>query len=224
MLSVSGAVVRGKHETDVCGLVVDDRGSVCAFVVKVGAPVPGLGVAVAAAIGLAARAGVPIYELVSDVSRLAVSESGANVGMSLLRLSTRESRVEILNAGMPAVVRVLAGASPTLHPSRSGPIGNRFAEVHPYELTPLVWGSAWLLTSDGVTGGSLDPATLLRGIAASGLEQSAHELADGDVARVRAATIALSDHSGGAASVDRTLMVVSADPRRRFESGIENRG
>jgi hypothetical protein len=226
MVGVSGAVLRGTPETDACGLVVDEEGSVCVFVVKVTGTVarPGLPALAAAAIGVAATARLPIYELVSDLRRFAASESAANLGLSLLRISTRDSRVEILNAGMPAIIRLLPGETPTVYQSRSGPVGNRFAEVYPYELTSLVWGSAWLLTSDGVTAGSLDPVTLLRGIAASGLTQSAPELADAPIARVEAATLALSAACGETAGDDRTLVVVSADPRRRFESGIESRG
>ena len=131
-------------------LVVDEAGSVCVFVVKVtgAAARPGLPALAAAAIGVAARAGLPIYELVGDLRRFAASESAVNLGLSLLRISTRDSRVEILNAGMPAIIRLLPGEAPTLYQSRSGPVGNRFAEVYPYELMSLVWGSAWLLTSD----------------------------------------------------------------------------
>ena len=226
MVGVSGALLRGTPETDACGLVVDEEGSVCVFVVKVTGAVarPGLPALAAAAIGVAATARLPIYELLGDVRRFAASESAANLGLSLLRISTRDSRVEILNAGMPAIIRLLPGEAPTLYQSRSGPVGNRFAEVHPYELTSLVWGSAWLLTSDGVTAGSLDPMTLLRGIVGSGLTQSAPELADAPIARVEAATLALSAACGETAGDDRTLVVVSADPRRRFESGIESRG
>jgi hypothetical protein len=226
MVGVSGALLRGTPETDACGLVVDEEGSVCVFVVKVtgAAARSGLPAMAAAAIGVAAKARLPIYELLGDVRRFAASESAANLAVSLLRISTRDSRVEILNAGMPAIVRLLPGEAPTLYQSRSGPVGNRFAEVHPYELTSLVWGSAWLLTSDGVTAGSLDPVLLLRAIAGSGLTQSAYELADAQIARVEAATLALSAACGETAGDDRTLVVVSADPRRRFESGIENRG
>jgi predicted carbohydrate-binding protein with CBM5 and CBM33 domain len=75
-----------------------------------------------------------------------------------------------------------------------------------------------------LTAGSLDPSGLLRGIAASGLAQSAHGLVDAPIARVEAATLALSAACGETAGDDRTLVLVSADPRRRFESGIESRG
>ncbi len=226
MLGASGAVVRGTHEADACGSVVDEGGSVCVFVVQVtGDATPtGFSAALSAAIGAAARARLPIYELVADVRRVAVSTTGASAGLSLLRFSARDARVEVLNAGMPPIVRLLPGAAPTLYPSRSGPIGSGFSEVHPYELSPLVWGSAWLVTSDGVTGGSLDPLALLRGIAASGLEQRVFELADADPAQLAAAASALADASGGSAAVDRTLVVASADPRRRGASGIEIRG
>jgi hypothetical protein len=225
MVGVSGAVLRGTPETDACGLVVDEEGSVCVFVVKVtgAAARPDMPALAAAAVGVAAKARLPIYELLGDLRRFAASES-ANLGLSLLRITARDSRVEILNAGMPAIVRLLPGEAPTVYQSRSGPVGNRFAEVHAYELTSLVWGSAWLLTSDGVTAGSLDPVILLRGIAGSGLTQSAHELVDAQIARVEGATLALSAACGETAGDDRTLVVVSADPRRRFESGIESRG
>ena len=227
MLGVSGAVVRGAQESDACGLVVDDGGSVCVFVVRASGDAvrTGLPAVVAAAIGVAARARLPLYELVGDVRRTAGSGdgTGAQLGLSLLRFSARDARVELLNAGMPAIVRLLPGTPPMLYPSRSGSIGAGFGEVHPYELGPLVWGSAWLLTSDGVTGGSLDPARLLRGVAATGLEQSAPELAEAETARVAAAATALSSQSGGSIAADRTLLVVNADPGRRPASGIESR-
>jgi len=227
MLGLSGALLQGARRTDGCGAVIDEAGSVCVFVVRVSAESPraGLPALAAAAVTAAARSRLPVYELVADVRRFVASEPGASVGLSLLRFSPRDARVEILNAGMPSIVRLLPGAPPTLFASRSAAIGDRFPEVHPYELSPLVWGSAWLLTSDGVTGGSLDPAALLRGIAGSGLEQSAYELADADSARVAAVAEALSAATGEpAGDSDRTLLIISADPRRRFESGIETRG
>lgn len=225
LLGASGAVVRGADESDACGIVVDEGGSVCVFVVKrTGAATPtGFSAAISAAIGVAARARLPLYELVADVRRVVVSSPGTSVGLSLLRFSARDARVEILNAGMPALVRLLPGAAPALYPSRSGPLASGFSEVHPYELSPLVWGSAWLVTSDGVTGGSLDPLVLLGGLAASGLEARAFELAEADPAQVALEASALADASGGSAAVDRSLVIVSADPRRRVESGIDSR-
>jgi hypothetical protein len=220
MLGVSGGTARGVRATDAFEVVLDDAGELCVFVVKVrgpGAQAPGILGAAAAATRVAVKSRLAIYELVAEVRRFASSEQGVEVALALLRYAPRESRVEILNAGMPPIVRFLRGTPPTLYPELSAAIGTRFGEVHPYELSPLVWGSAWAILSDGVTGGSVQPSELTRRVAGSELERRVFELPDQPSAELErvAATLA------GDTTEDRTLVVVSADPSHRIESGIE---
>jgi hypothetical protein len=219
-LSVSAATARGKHETDAFDVLVEDNGDVCVFVVKVmapGAARPGLAAGALAVTRVALKSRLPVYELVADVRRFGASQRDARIGLSLLRFSGRDSRVEILNAGMPSVVRLLPGADTTLYHPLSGPIGVRFGEVHPYELSSLVWGAAWVLTSDGITGGSADPAELARRVAGSELEQRAFELAREPSSTLESLAVDLAGEAG--AEMDRTLLVVQADATR-FDSGI----
>jgi hypothetical protein len=221
-LGVSGATASGSTATDGFDVVVDDTGEVCVFVVKVrapGAPRAGLAAGALAVARVALESRLPMYELVADIRRFGASEQDAQIGLSLLRFSPRDSRVEILIAGMPPIVRLLPGADSTLYPSLSGAIGAHHGEVHPYELSPLVWGSAWILTSDGLTGGSHDSAVLAERLAGSELEDRAFDLA---LEPSFALECLVTDLAGEeATAIDRTLVVVHADPSRRLESGIE---
>ena len=220
MLSVSAGTARGGHPTDAFDVVVDDAGEVCVFVMKLrgsAAHKSGLLPEVLDATRAALESGPAVYELVAELRRFASAEPGIEVGLSLLRLAPRDSRLEILNAGMPPILRFLPGAVPALYPQLSTSIGTRFGEVHPYELSALVWGSTWAIVSDGVTGGSVQQAELTRRVAGSELERRAFELPNEPSSTLeRIASELASDPS-----VDRTLLVVNADPRRRFESGIE---
>jgi hypothetical protein len=161
-----------------------------------------------------------MYEIVADVRRFSAAEN-VRVGLALLRFAARESRVEILNAGMPPILRFSPGAEPAVHYALSTAVGARFGEVHPYELSPLVWGSSWALFSAGVTGGSHEPAELLRRVAGSTLELRASELAGQSSAALESVVARLA--AASAPLPDRTLVVVDANPRRRIESGVEAR-
>ena len=221
-LGVGGATASGFTATDGFDVVVDDTGEVCVFVVKVrvpSAPRAGLAAEALATARVAIESRLPMYELVAEIRRFGASEQNTEIGLSLLRFSPRDSRVEILIAGMPPIVRLLPGADTTLYPALSGAIGARFGEVHPYELSSLVWGSAWILTSDGITGGSRDPAVLAQRIAGSEVERRAFDLA---LEPSFALEHLVTDLAGAeAAEMDRTLVVVHADPNRRLESGSE---
>ena len=224
-LSISGATANGLAETDAFDVVIDDQGELCAFVVKAtaaGEARPGLAAGALAVTRVALKSRLPMYEIVADIRRFGAREQDAQIGLSLIRFSPRDSRVELLIAGMPPVVRLLPGSDTTLYPALSGPIGVRFGEVHPYELSSLVWGGAWLLTSDGVTGGSHDTAELARRVAGSELERRAFDLADEPSPTLQGL---VTDVAGeGAADTDRTVLIVHANPNRRPESGIESRG
>jgi hypothetical protein len=160
-----------------------------------------------------------LHALVNGLEMQLAARPGVEVGMIVLRLSQRDARVEILNAGMPPIAVAGPGEHVTLHPALSGAVGRRVGEVHPYELVPLSWGSTWLAVSDGVLNGSLDPEDVTALCAKLGLTQrglalttaTADEQYDAFQA-VLPATRFLRD--------DATFVLVSADPAARFKSGV----
>ena len=219
-LSISGATVQGTTETDAFDVVVDDKGEVCVFVVRVASPLeppPGVAAEALATTRVAIKSRLPVYELVAEIRRLG-GDRGSSFGLSLLRFSPRDARVEILVAGMPPVVRLQAGADPVVHPALSGAIGESFTEVHPYELSPLIWGSAWVLASDGVTGGLRDSAVLAGRLTGSELERRAFELSSTPSFELSPLITGLSGPES--AHLDRTLLIVHADPTQRRDSAV----
>jgi hypothetical protein len=161
----------------------------------------------------------PMYEIVSALRSLSASEHAASFGVVVLRFSQPESRVEILNAGMPAVACVLPDGELSLHASLSAGIGERFGEVHPYELAPLSWGSSWLMLSDGLTGGRRSPDQLRALLHEFELPARASELSRLSAAKLAEIVAALDQRERPEAG--RSLLVVNADPNRRFRSGIQ---
>lgn len=164
------------------------------------------------------RSGAPIYEVVASVRAWTSGARDRRVALTLLRFSQPDSRVEILNAGMPAVACAPPGARVALHGSLSRPIGERFGEVHPYELCPLVWGSAWFLLSEGATLGAMEPDAVRSALSGDDLYRQGAELA---ASTPRALAPFLERLTARAQPLaDASLVVVHADPTRRFESGI----
>ncbi len=97
----------------------------------------------------------PLHTVVAELEMQLAVHPGVEAGLVILRLSQRDARVEVLNAGMPAVANASPGGRLDFHPAQSGAIGRRIGEVHPYELVPLHWGGTWLTVSDGMLNGSL---------------------------------------------------------------------
>ncbi|MGC4090570.1 MAG: SpoIIE family protein phosphatase [Polyangiaceae bacterium] len=161
----------------------------------------------------------PMYEIVSALRSFSASERSLHVGVVLLRFSQPESRVEILNAGMPAAACVLPDGELSLHAALSSAIGERFGEVHPYELAPLSWGSSWLLSSDGFTHGRKLPEQVKNLLCERELPQRAAELAEQSPEKL-AKIVAATQTEGDPARRDVSLLAVHADPTRRFRSGI----
>lgn len=160
----------------------------------------------------------PMYEIVSALRSLSASERPCHLGAVILRFSQPECRVEILNAGMPPVARVLPSGELHLHPALSLGIGERFGEVHPYELAKLCWGSTWLVASEGLTVGdrSAEGVRELWDAFEIGARAEALALASGD--EISLAVQGFFDRDPPARS--GALLAVHADPTPRFHSGI----
>ena len=167
----------------------------------------------------ALRRRAPMYEIVSALRGLSASERPLSFGVVILRFSQPESRVEILNAGMPAVACVLPDGEVSLHASLSSGIGERFGEVHPYELSPLGWGSSWLVLSDGLSRSQRSPDQLRTLLHDFELPQQAAELSRLPAAQLAAIVASLDRHEPREA--DMSLLVVNTDPAPRFRSGIQ---
>ncbi len=141
------------------------------------------------------------------------------LALAILRVSQRDAKVELLNAGMPAFANAGPAEHVALHAALSGAVGRRVGEVHPYELVPLIWGSTWLAVSDGMVNGSLDPENVRTMCAKLALHDhglsltmaSAEEQYDAFQALLSAARF-LRD--------DATFVLVSADSGARFQSAI----
>ncbi|MFZ5890783.1 MAG: SpoIIE family protein phosphatase [Myxococcota bacterium] len=160
----------------------------------------------------------PMYEIVSALRSFAANERPLVIGAVVLRFSQPESRLEILNAGMPAVACVLPDGKLSMHAALSARIGERFGEVHPYELAPLAWGSSWIVSSDGFTGGKQEPEQVRALWKGMELPQHAHELAATSSEKLADVLVRLG--APQAPERDASMLVVNADPTRRFRSGI----
>ena len=224
MLRASGETIEGPRPSDSFDVFVDQEGDLVVLLIDVQTPLEASDSFVSA---LMREARDALYErsalhnVVNGLEMQLAARPGVEAGLIVLRLSQRDAKVEVLNAGMPAISNAGPGEHVTLHPALSGAVGKRVGEVHPYELVPLAWGSTWLAVSDGVLNGSLDPENVSALCAKLELTQ-----------RGLALTIASPDEQYDAFQAvlpaarflrdDATFVLVSADPGARFQSGRVN--
>jgi hypothetical protein len=223
MLRVSAGSVTSGTPSDAYEVVVDGRAELTLVLLDVVSAEPARADLSAVALRMvlaAVKARAPMYEIVASLRTFSAAEHKTSVGVSLMRFSQPEARVEILNAGMPAIACVLPDGRLTLHAALSPAIGRRFGDVHPYELSPLIWGSSWLSLSDGLTAGKQDAADVSAWLLEHDLPRRAAELA-GQKPVLLAALARKLAPVGASAFGDATLLVVNADPTRRFRSGIQ---
>ncbi len=166
----------------------------------------------------------PLHLVVNELEMQLAARPGIEAGAIILRISQRDARVELLNAGMPPLARALPGGELDVHPPLSNPVGRRVGEVHPYEVVPLVWGSTWLALSDGMTAGSLDAAPVRELCEKLELEAKGMELAA--MTREGIYDVLQAVMPGARFSRDdATCVFVAADAHGqggRFKSGIES--
>jgi hypothetical protein len=216
---VSGVSRESSHPTDAYDVIVDDRAELTLILVDVRAepPRPGLRFEALAAVRNAVQARAPIYEVVTALRAFVACEPRTQAGIALLRFSQPDARVEILNAGMPPIGCALPDGRLAFHSPLSPAVGARIGDVHPYELAPLVWGSAWFLLSDGMTSGNTTPDASRNVIQRGELERRRNELAS--LSPEQLAELAFDADVTTSVDADATMIVVHSDPTR-FQSGI----
>jgi hypothetical protein len=226
MLRVNGETIEGPRPSDLFDVFVDDDGDVVVVLMDVQGAAEASGSFLGSMMRhtrAALETHEPLHQVVSELEMQLAVRPGVEAALVIVRLSQRDAKVEILNAGMPAIANVLPGGHLSLHPALSGPVGRRVGEVHPYELVPLVWGSVWLALSDGMTSGLLD-ATFVSDLCTK------LRLADEGMLLSAATSEALYDVLQDAMPASRfvrddaTCVIVGADVHGqggRFKSGIE---
>lgn len=213
---VVACTLRGRRSSDAFEMLVERDGSINLVLLDVRAARDQDALrdrlAARAREGLSAREAM--HTLAGSLRKIVCAAVAASVGMIALRVSLREERVELLNAGMPAVACVLPDGRSFQFPALSPDIGPRVEKAHPYELIPLTPGTHWFLATDGATGGLEDSSNLW---AALGLPASARDLAQKTPEQLAKR---LTLEVGDTLSEDASLVVIPSSLPPRFESGF----
>jgi len=222
MLRASGETVEGPRPCDWFDIFVDQRGDLVLALLDVRSSAESPH-AFLASLMQTTKAALqrldPLHTVVLELEMQLAVHPGVEAGLVILRVSQMDARVEILNAGMPAVINSSPGGQLDFYPAQSSAIGRRVGEVHPYELVPLRWGGTWLAVSDGMLNGSSSEesvATLCgkleletRGLLLA--QAPAEDLYDVFQGVLTAARFLRDDATG---------VLIGADAMARFPSGI----
>jgi hypothetical protein len=222
MLRASGETVEGPRPSDWFDVFVDEHDSLVLVLLDVRSSAespPSFLASLMQTTKAGLERALPLHTVVAELEIELAVHPGVEAGLVVLRISQRDAKVELLNAGMPAVVNTSPGGRLDFYAAQSSAVGRRVGEVHPYELIPLRWGGTWLAVSDGMLNGASDEesvATLCgrldlgnRGLA---LAQSSAETLYDTFQGVLSAARFLRD--------DATGILIAADAAARFQSGI----
>lgn len=222
MLRASGETVEGPRPSDWFDVFVDERGNLVLVLLDVRSSAessPAFLAGLMQDTKSALQRHEPLHTVVADLEMQLAIHPGVEAGLVILRISQQDAKVELLNAGMPAVVNTSPGERLDFYPAQSSAIGRRVGEVHPYELVPLRWGGTWLAVSDGMVNAALDEesvATLCakldlgnRGLLLA--QASTEDLYDAFQEVLTQARFLRDDATG---------VLVAADGAARFQSGI----
>lgn len=223
LLRITGDTLEGPRETDLFDVVSGPGGDVGVVLLDVqtrhGEPGDvGRALLKKAEQGFLER--TPLHAVMLDLVRTLFEYPGTELRVTLLRCSVADARAEVTTAGMPPLACALPGGSITVHPASSPPLTSTTTVPPPVEVVPLVWGSTWMVVSDGFTAGSDHPEVVRRlamdlelrekGLSLSGQTPDAlYDLLAGRLSE-----------SGRFARDDATLVLIGADPNARFQSGI----
>jgi hypothetical protein len=222
MLRASGETVEGPRPCDWFDVFVDQRGDLVLALLDVRSSAESPQ-AFLASLMQTTKAALqrqdPLHTVVLELEMQLAVHPGVEAGLVILRISQADARVEVLNAGMPALVNTSPGGRLDFYPAQSSAIGRRVGEVHPYELVPLRWGGTWLAVSDGMLNGSLNEENVAalcgklelesRGLLLS--QSRAEDLYDVFQGVLTTARFLRDDATG---------IVIAADATARFPSGI----
>jgi stage II sporulation SpoE-like protein len=222
MLRASGETVEGPRPCDWFDVFADDHDNLVLVLLDVRSSVESPQ-AFLAGLMQATKAALErkeaLHTVVAELEMQLAVHPGVEAGLVILRISQRDAKVELLNAGMPPLVNSSPGGRLDFYPAQSAPVGRRIGEVHPYELTPLRWGGTWLAVSDGMLNGALDEDSVAAlcaklDLANRGLtlaQASREDLYDAFQAVLNTARFLRDDATG---------ILIAADAGARFQSGI----
>lgn len=219
MLHVAAEAAREQRASDSLDVLVDQEGELVVFALDFQRPWldsdPFASSLLAEARGSLERH-APLHSVVSALEMQLAARPGVEVGLLVIRVSQRDAKVELLNAGMPPVSCAAPGGRVTWHPALSHALGARVGDVHPYELVPLAWGSTWLAASDRALEHSLGQESVRQLCAKLGLTGSATQPSGASAAERSEALQALL-MSAQERRDDATLILISADAEIRFK-------
>jgi hypothetical protein len=223
LLRITGDTLEGPRETDLFDVVTGPAGDVGVVLLDLQTrhaepAVVGRAILAKAARGFQER--TPLHAVMLDLVRTLFEYPGTELRVTLMRCAVADARAEVTTAGMPPLACVHPGGHITVHSSSSPPLVSTTTVPPPVEVVPLVFGSTWMVVSDGFTSGSDHPDVVRRlaqdlELAENGLALSAQtpdSLYDLLASRV--------SESGRFARDDATLVLIGADPTARFQSGI----
>jgi hypothetical protein len=222
MLRASGETVDGPRPSDWFDVFADERGSLVLVLLDVRSSAespPSFLAGLLEGTKTALQHNDALHTVVADLEMQLAIHPGTEAGLLILRISQQDAKVELLNAGMPAVANSSPGGRLDFYPAQSSAVGRRVGEVHPYELIPLRWGGTWLATSDGMVNGALDEESVATLCGKLDLENRAMLLAQASPEDLYdALQAALS--TGRFLRDDATAVLIAADAGARFQSGI----
>lgn len=223
LLRITGETLEGPRESDLFDVVSGPAGDVGVVLLDLQTrhPEPNVvGLALLSKAALGFRDRTPLHAMMLDLVRTLFEYPGTELRVTLMRCSVADARAEITTAGMPPLACVHPGGHIAVHSTSSPPLVSTTSVPPPIEVVPLVFGSTWMLVSDGFTSGSDHPDVVRRlaqdlDLAHQGLALSAQtpdSLYDLLASRV--------SESGRFARDDATLVLIGADPNARFQSGV----
>ena len=222
MLRSSGETVEGPRPSDWFDVFVDEHDSLVLVLMDVRSSAespPAFLAGLMQTTKAALQKKQPLHTVVGELEMQLAVHPGVEAGLVILRISQRDAKVELLNAGMPAVVNTSPGGRLDFYGAQSSAVGRRIGEVHPYELIPLRWGGTWLTVSDGMLNGALDEESVITLCGRL-------DLANRGLTLAQSSAEALYDAFQDALSAPRFLrddatgVLIAADPAARFQSGI----
>jgi stage II sporulation SpoE-like protein len=222
MLRANGETVEGPRPSDWFDVFVDERGNLVLALLDVRSsaesPPAFLSGLMQNTKSALQRHGA-LHTVVAELEMQLAIHPGVEAGLVILRISQQDAKVELLNAGMPALANTSPGSRLDFYPAQSSAVGRRIGEVHPYELIPLRWGGTWLVVSDGMLNGASDEESVAvlcgklaiqdRGMWLS--QASTEDLYDSLQSALNTARFLRDDATG---------ILIAADPGARFQSGI----
>jgi hypothetical protein len=169
------------------------------------------------------REATPLHAILLDLVRKLFEAPLSQLGVTLIRCSAVNARVEITTVGMPPVACAHPTGRVTLHGMATPPLTALTHAPAPIELTPLIWGSTWLAASDGFSSNPDQAEVVARLADELDLSSVGHALSQEQPDTLRDLLLKLDATSTRHERDDATLVLLSADPNARLQSGIERR-